>query len=442
MHISRRSVLRGGLGTALVGTTPFGGILGSTPASAAVIVAVAIAVACVVASRIAAHNTRPVNIYLLRAINAKIDTALANQSLLLEATAEILNQLASLPEKIDELLRRQSVRDIHRRLAAYAELYASEARQLDSFKGNERRWLQEGTRKERLAKLHYDVRIAIAELRKSDYPIDPAAAMVAPLALSTELALADRLGETKLAKGAIADYKPWLKAMIDDGSGSISSYRKAAQAEADRSRAAIGALVGRLLDGNSATLACAQIIDQIPATTKAVIVNSPHARGDMVGMRIRRQPVPAVYRDTELFWIDLALEITDIEVAQRVGEDVKRELIRARLSTEEKSGVKWISLKSDQPRVSRETLSGRKDFSKRTEILCFMASRDAPKPEQRLAAVEGIPQWQERLGAHSILKAQLLALNAANGRVTFANAAEKVIQTNLQVLDKIEALYT
>ncbi|XIA63350.1 hypothetical protein ACFIOY_29865 [Bradyrhizobium sp. TZ2] len=86
-----------------------------------VAVAAAIAVACIIAARIAAHNTRPADVILLKAINQKLGVIIENQRELLLGTAEILNQLGKLPEKIDEMLRRQSVRDVHRKISAYAK---------------------------------------------------------------------------------------------------------------------------------------------------------------------------------------------------------------------------------------------------------------------------------------------------------------------------------
>lgn len=430
------------------GLAALGTPLAPRAAKSEVVVAAAIAVACIIAARIAAHNTRPADVILLKAVNQKLGVIIENQRELLLGTAEILNQLGKLPEKIDELLRRQSVRDIHRKIAAYANLYEAEYRQLDSFR-SEKQWLDDGSRRDRLKHLHYELRLAVAELRQSDYPIDPASALLAPIALTTEMSIADRIGETKLAKDTIQnDYTPWLNKMLGETAGSVVHYRKEAVSRvADVTKKINGGSVGKeLLANRQAVLTCVSTVDGTPEWKEITIAKGTiTGGGETPTSDVMEKIHPAVLRARDRIWINLNLKSEPIEAVQALAGDIAKAVsANGPAPTAGESEVVWLTMLGGESTKQRVTLPFATAFPSDVpaDNLCTVTHVDIPDSGQREAHMINSAQWKAAMVSHATLYADIVDLNIANARIVFADQAQKVVKSSLEMLDRIKGTFT
>ncbi|XIA63349.1 hypothetical protein ACFIOY_29860 [Bradyrhizobium sp. TZ2] len=329
------------------------------------------------------------------------------------------------------------------------KLYEAEYRQLESFGGNEKQWLNEGSRRDRLKHLHYELRLAVAELRQSDYPIDPASALLAPIALTTEMSIADRIGEIKLAKDTIQnDYTPWLNGMLAETAGSIVHYRKeAASRMAEVTQKINSGSVGKeLLANKQALLTCVSTVDGTPERKETILVRGAvTGGGEAPDLSVMEKIIPAVPRARDRIWINLNLKSEPIEAIQAVAGDIAKAVSTSGPAPKVgESEVLWLTMLGGESTKQRATVPIATAFSPDVpaDASCTITHVNIPDSGQREAHMINSAQWKVAMVTHATLYADIVNLNIANSRIVFADQALKVVKSSLEMLDRIKGTFT
>jgi hypothetical protein len=263
------------------------------------------------------------------------------------------------------------------------------------------------------------------------------------------MSIADRIGEFGMAKDTIENtYTPWLNRMMAEAPGSIVHYRKEAveRAAAVTKKIQSTAVGNDLLTNKQALLTCVSTVDGTPEqkkyeTSRGTITGG----GEPPDISVMEKIIPAELRTRDRIWINLNLKSEPIEAAQALaGELAKAASANGPAPKVGESDVLWLTVVGGESTKQRATLPVATDFPPDvpTDKSCTITHVNMPDSGQREAHMINSAQWKAAMVAHATLFADIIDLNIANARVVFADQAQKVVKSTLDMLDRIKGTFT
>lgn len=441
--ISRRDFLRSSVAAGTFSILPT--VLIPSPASASY-AAAGLAVAGIVAGMIAGHNRRDVNAIYGVATRKELRNASLQLASLQEASAVILTALADLPEALRREFAVQSVRELHRDIAAAISRYDTERESLPRYPSYNA-WMT-AKRHDDLKDILRDLRELRSRLQRSDIPIDPSACTVMSTAAGVELSIINHLGyDRNTAITYIESYERYFGLTLDSSTpGSAAAYLAAAENEKSKAEATVAAdPLGKLLPKDGSAQACLVVSDYRPSRMHTAYRPSPLSH--VLSPDLRPDPyvperIPEEFGRLTRLSTSVAIET----VRADVFPDIKKQIDKIPSTTKQILIPDDIELKlqrlvvSDPAMDSREPsgdwTTGRKD--------CPSVRRDMSKTPaaQYLATIRSLPEWrQNTTDAIAALGDKLDKVNVALTKIELGKQSVECSQTTLSTLARLTRSY-
>lgn len=448
MSVSRRNFIKLTSTTALIRfalpplvITAFG-----RPACADGGLTIALAVGAVIASRIAAHNARSVDVILLKDVQKKIDLLLDGNLALLRGQETMIRRLAELPGEIAQMLEGHETAALIDRVRAVQTATAQVARLLQK---NGHGYLEAQAPQRLVADALDELNKARNILVSTVHAYKPAVLAIAATAAQADLMLLNlrndfETGWSKVAEDLIDEvYLPWFRRAVDaDHPAGLPAYRRAA--EADRRSACDGIAKSRLgkplFEGQTTTLGASIVaLDQLP-----------EFRHVHPGRRAGPSPDlwepswteyrPAQPRKKDHVWFDVALQRLPVENTQELSAHLSDAGIGS--VHPGTTGIEWLILTANDDKPFREIGAPSANFTTSVPASTLMQTVDIPDDERRLEYLLQQPAWTNAKIEVAALKASIDTVNLASARIGLANQVEALLRQSIIQLENIRRTYS
>jgi hypothetical protein len=421
---------------------PLGIAAWSTAARADGGLTLALAVGTIIASRIAAHNSRSVELILLKDIQKKMDLLLDSNMALLRGQEAIIRRLAELPGEIADMLKRHAADVLINSLLGVQE-QTLQAVRLRKKHGNA--FLGTSVARELLADARRDLNINRFRLYKTNQAYSPAVLAIVTMVAQADLLLLNLLGWSEVAEDLIDNvYLPWFRRAVDESDPvALPAYRR--KAEAERKTALDQILKTRLgkplIEGQKTILGASIVtVDQEPEYRRVV---PPRMHGPMdtwdPGYSEYR---PARPRKKDRIWFDVSLERVAVEqtAAMRARlTDAGADLAAVPAGT---SGIEWLTLTASSDKPHREMVAPNAAFPSAVPPQTTTQHVDIADDARRLHHMLQQTAWTNAKVEVAALASAIDTVNLASARIGLANQVEASVQQSIEHLTRIRRTYS
>jgi hypothetical protein len=418
---------------------------GRAQADGGATLALALAIGAIIASRIAAHNTRSTELILLKDLEQKIDLLLDSNLALLNSNATILRTLAALPGEIAEMLKGQTTSVLINSLLGVQEqtlqLTRLEKKHGQGFMG---RQAAQGL----LADARRDLNRERFRLYKTADAYSPAVMAVVTAASQADLLLLNLLHWPEVAEDLIDNvYLPWLQRAVDqrDPMG-LPAYRR--KAEAERTAAIDQITKSRLgtplIEGQESVVGASILtVDEAPARPESSRYPGLMGRGydGLPGLMLERT-IPANPRTKDHIWFDATLERQPIEQTAAMGTQLSEaggDLATVPVGT---AGIEWLILTANHETPYRQTVAAASAFPWPVPPGTVTLHVDIPDDWKRLQYMFQQPAWSNAKVEVAALASVIDTVNLASARIGLANQVEETVKQSIEHLTRIRRSYS